>query len=288
MIKKFFLPALIVTLFGCTDRKPTATRPDMIPMPFKVEMKSGHFTINGKTDIIVNSSEGDVKMVAESLSSRLSSFTGKKISISQQTGKQPKNSILLKIDKSLNFELGQEGYKLSVGSSKIEIIAPAPAGLFYGVQTLYQLLPAGIFSDPATLRENEPDLRIPCLEMKDKPAFPWRGMHLDVSRHFFPKGFIKKYIDLIALHKMNTFHWHLTDDNGWRIEIDSYPKLTEIAAWRADREGIPWNECKPQRPGEQATYGGFYTKEDIREIVEYARQRFVTVIPEIEMPGHSF
>jgi hexosaminidase len=112
-------------------------------------------------------------------------------------------------------------------------------------------------------------------------------MHLDVSRHFFPKEFIKKYIDLIALHKMNIFHWHLTDDNGWRIETDQYPLLTEVAAWRADREGIPWNECQPQRPGEPAKYGGFYTKEDIREIVEYAKQRFITVIPEIEMPGHS-
>jgi hexosaminidase len=112
-------------------------------------------------------------------------------------------------------------------------------------------------------------------------------MHLDVSRHFFPKDFIKKYIDLIALHKMNVFHWHLTDDNGWRIEIDQYPLLTEVSAWRADRANIPWTECSPQRPGEKATYGGFYTKEDIREIVEYARQRFITVIPEIEMPGHT-
>jgi len=119
------------------------------------------------------------------------------------------------------------------------------------------------------------------------PSFAWRGMHLDVSRHFFPKEFIKKYIDLISFHKMNVFHWHLTDDNGWRIEIEKYPLLTEVSAWRADRSGVPWTECEPQRPGEPATYGGYFSKEDIREIVAYANERFVKIVPEIEMPGHT-
>ena len=112
-------------------------------------------------------------------------------------------------------------------------------------------------------------------------------MHLDVSRHFFPVEFVKKYIDLIAMHKMNIFHWHLTDDNGWRIEIKKYPLLTEVSAWHVDREDQPWDERELQKPGEKATYGGFYTQDQIRDVVRYAAERHITIIPEIEMPGHS-
>jgi len=285
-MKNFFLIIfLCAILWGCNSHKTVNEQPDIIPAPVKAEMKKGHFKLNGRTEILVNSSDEAVKMVAGELQAKLSAFTGKSISIGQAGGEQPRNSILLKLDESLDSELGKEGYKLSVSSSKVEISAPHPAGLFYGVQSIYQLLPPEIYGDPG--KNKYPDMEIRCLEITDFPQFSWRGMHLDVSRHFFPKEFIKKYIDLIALHKMNVFHWHLTDDNGWRIEIDQYPKLTETAAWRADREDSPWDERQPQRPGEKATYGGFYTKEDIKEIVEYARQRFVTIIPEIEMPGHT-
>jgi len=288
IVKKISLIALIVfILIGCTSRKPSGERPDIIPIPYKSEMTGGYFKVTGKTDIVMNSSDENVKNIADGLKVKLSLATGRTITASQITGNQPKHSIFLKIDGSLAEKSGKEGYILSVKKSKIEISAPEPAGLFYGVQTLYQLLPPGIYSSPDSLVDADLDLKIPCIEVTDKPAFPWRGMHLDVSRHFFPKEFIKKYIDLIALHKMNVFHWHLTDDNGWRIQIGRYPLLMEVAAWRADREGIPWTECQPQRPGEPATYGGFYSKEDIREIVEYARQRFITIIPEIEMPGHT-
>ena len=123
--------------------------------------------------------------------------------------------------------------------------------------------------------------------MTDMPRFPWRGLHLDVSRHFFPASFIKTVIDLLAMHKMNTFHWHLTDDQGWRVEIKKFPKLTSVGAWRADRTGIDWSEAGPQRPGEEATYGGFYTQEEVKDIVQYARLRNVTIVPEIEMPAHT-
>ncbi|MCU0370804.1 MAG: glycoside hydrolase family 20 protein [Bacteroidales bacterium] len=288
MIKKILFIVLVAELLiGCTDRKPAPKHPDMIPLPYMVEMQSGKFTFSSKTDIIYYSEDDEVRLVAEALQSGLSEFIGKPLAIRQESGKQPGNSVSLRLDRALSRDLGNEGYKLSVRSSMIEITAPKPAGLFYGVQTIFQLLPPVFFDDPDSLAGEKPELEVPCLEMTDMPSFSWRGMHLDVSRHFFPKEFIKKYIDLIALHKMNTFHWHLTDDNGWRIEIDSYPKLTEISAWRADREGIAWNDCLPQQPGEPATYGGFYTKEEIREIVEYARQRFITIIPEIEMPGHT-
>jgi hexosaminidase len=129
--------------------------------------------------------------------------------------------------------------------------------------------------------------QIPYAEIKDSPRFKWRGMHLDVSRHFLPKEFIKTYIDILAMHKLNVFHWHLTDDQGWRIEIKKYPKLTEVAAWRVDREHQPWSVRDPQRPDEKATMGGFYTQDEIREIVKYAADRNITVVPEIEMPAHT-
>jgi len=147
-----------------------------------------------------------------------------------------------------------------------------------------QLLPPQIYSPQKA--ENVKWV-IPACNIKDEPRFSWRGMHLDVSRHFFSVEFVKKYIDLIAMHKMNIFHWHLTDDNGWRIEIKKYPLLTEIAAWRVDREDMPWREVTPPKPDEEPSYGGFYAQEEIKEVVAYAAKRQITVIPEIEMPGHT-
>jgi hexosaminidase len=287
MKKILILPLVLLLLAGCNKSKPTHERPDIIPLPFQTLMGDGNFTINGKTKILVSSSSEEVKGVAEIFSEQIAAVSGFSNMISDAEASQPKNSILLNIDQSLQSELGKEGYKLSVTSSRILITAPEPAGLFYGIQTIYQLLPPEIFGDTLNSTGKDLKLKVPCLEISDKPSFSWRGMHLDVSRHFFPKEFILKYIDLIAMHKMNIFHWHLTDDNGWRIEIEKYPLLTEVSAWRADRQGKTWNESKPQRPGEPATYGGFYTKEDIREVVAYAKERFITIVPEIEMPGHT-
>jgi hexosaminidase len=287
LFKFIILTVTIATLSGCAKREPTSINPDIIPLPYQSEWTGGSFKINGKTGIFLNTTNENVKSVAEGLQSKMAVLTGKMPLIENIKGKQPGNSIFLRLDHNLFGTVGEEGYILSVKSSSIEISASKPAGLFYGIQTIYQLLPPEIYKPPAKLAGNDIELEIPCIEMTDKPAFSWRGMHLDVSRHFFPKEFIKKYIDLIALHKMNVFHWHLTDDNGWRIQIDRYPLLTEVSAWRADRNGIPWTECEPQRPGETTSYGGFYTKDDIREIVEYARQRFVKIVPEIEMPGHT-
>ena len=130
-------------------------------------------------------------------------------------------------------------------------------------------------------------LKLQIVKLKMNPHTAIGGMHLDVSRHFFNVDFIKTYIDMIALHKMNIFHWHLTDDNGWRIEIDAYPELTTTAAWRVDRRHEPWKEWSPIQKGEKATYGGFYSKDDIKEVVQYAKDRHIKIIPEIEMPGHT-
>ncbi len=156
-------------------------------------------------------------------------------------------------------------YRLSVRETGVTVRADHASGLFYGIQTLLQLI------SPDTAGADH--VSLPSVEIEDCPRFGWRGMHLDVSRHFCPVDFIKKYIDLLAIHKMNLFHWHLTDDQGWRLEIKKFPRLTEIGAWRKEQDG--------------KLYGGFYTQREIGEVVEYARRRFVTVVPEIEMPGHA-
>jgi hexosaminidase len=261
-MKNLILISLIVILaWGCSERQPSKDAPDIIPKPLLAEMKKGNFEISRKTKILISPADEYLKSIAGLLQERIEFLTGKAPVISALVGDQPGNSILLKYDASISVEVGLEGYKLSVTPSGIVIRAPQAAGLFYGVQTIYQLLPPEAFSiskDDPGLKNIE--LTVPCLEMTDKPSFAWRGMHLDVSRHFFPKEFIKKYIDLIAMHKMNVFHWHLTDDNGWRIQIDQYPLLTEVAAWRADRQDIPWTERLPQKPGEPATYGGVLYK----------------------------
>ena len=182
---------------------------------------------------------------------------------------------------SADFE--EEGYHLSVKSRSIEITAKTPAGLFYGLQSLRQLFPVQLEDSTS---QNQA-WQIPCVEIQDKPRFPWRGEMLDVSRHFLSLDLIRKNIDYMARYKMNTFHWHLTDDQGWRLEIKKYPKLTEIGAWRVDRNEEPWWGRDPAKPGELATYGGYYSQEEIRDIVKYARERFITIVPEIDMPGHS-
>ncbi|WP_298063061.1 family 20 glycosylhydrolase [uncultured Rikenella sp.] len=170
-----------------------------------------------------------------------------------------------------------EGYRLMAENGKVTIVGGGEAGVFYGLQTLEQL------KDSAG--------RVPAVTIEDAPRFPWRGMHLDVSRHFFSKDFIKKYLDILAYHKINTFHWHLTDGIGWRLQIDRYPRLTQKAAWRKVKdEKAPWIGLElsdEARQDSADTYGGYYTKEDVREIVSYARERHITVVPEIEMPGHS-
>jgi hexosaminidase len=166
-----------------------------------------------------------------------------------------------------------EGYRLTVAPERIEIAAPAPAGVFYGLQTLRQLV-----------EHAEPLRRVPALTVRDAPRFRYRGLHLDVGRHMFPVEFIKRYIDLMALYKINTFHWHLTEDQGWRIEIERYPRLTEVGSCR--RETIVGQSFEPY-VGDGTPYCGYYTREEVREVVAHAATRYVTVIPEIEMPGHS-
>jgi hexosaminidase len=182
-------------------------------------------------------------------------------------------------------QTGGEGYRLLVTEQSVLLAAATTAGLFYGVQTLRQLLPVAVERGGVVRGEDATVWSIPAVAIEDAPRFEYRGMHLDVGRHFMSTSFIKKYLDLMALYKLNRFHWHLTEDQGWRIEIKQYPKLAEVAAYR-DETLIGHYDNKPHR-FDGTRYGGYYTQDEIREIVAYARDRFITVIPEIELPGHS-
>jgi len=258
---------------------------NIVPKPAWIKITTGTFTITDETPILISSLDNDIQKVALFFSDQLKFSGGPILKIRTLTKEDKNNPGIVLVYTKDRSRIPIEGYILKVMKHRIIIEGSSGSGLFYGIQSLLQLLPPEIlqFSRPAAGKKFE----IPCLEIKDHPRYSYRGMHLDVSRHFFPKEFIKQYIDLIAMYKMNTFHWHLTDDNGWRIEIKKYPRLTEAGAWRVDRENMEWKERLPQQPGEKATYGGFYTQDDIREIVNYASQRFINVIPEIEMPAHS-
>ncbi|NOX85691.1 MAG: family 20 glycosylhydrolase [Chlorobi bacterium] len=271
------LTALMITASAVL--KGQNSKPDVIPIPVEMKIKQGEFILNEKTKLVCPDKE-EARQVAEYLKTWIEKPTGFKLQ--NGTDKDKANTIVFQLVE--NDTLGNEGYLLDVSPEKVVISANGAPGLFYGVQTVFQLLPPEIYN-PEKITETK--WTIPAVTVFDKPRFGWRGMHLDVSRHFFPKEFVKTYIDLIAMHKMNVFHWHLTDDNGWRIEIKKYPKLTKISAWRVDREDQPWRERTPPKPGEKATYGGFYTQDDIREIVKYAQERQVMILPEIEMPGHT-
>lgn len=277
----FILLPVALIIWGCT-KEPVP--PAIIPLPVKAEVaKAPDFILTENTILLYNRENEELERLAGQLAGELQTLTGIAVRMAGNAETPAKGFIQLQIsEESRNGH--PEGYQLEINEKTIQIQASSAAGIFYGIQTLLQLIPVEAYSNPV---HNGRTVRLSGVSISDYPRYAWRGMHLDVSRHFFPKEFVKKYIDLIARYKMNIFHWHLTDDNGWRIEIKKYPKLTEIAAWRVDRTHQIWTEVTPPEPGEQATYGGFYTQDDIREIVAYARERFITIVPEIEMPGHT-
>jgi hexosaminidase len=269
-----------VVFFGCQKVSNTTvevTDLSLIPIPEKLELRKGNFAIQNGTVVYCNSTE--LLPVAGYMNTKLSAAMGFNLKTIEGSGKGINLVILENKDKNL----GDEGYQLDVTPAGVELIANKANGIFYGVQTIMQLLPAKIKSK--TL-QSDVKWNIPCIAIEDKPRFPWRGLMLDVSRHYFTKEEVKEYIDQLAEYKMNVFHWHLTDDQGWRIEIKSLPKLTEKGAWRAERVG-DWWQREPQLEGESTSYGGFYSHKDIKEVVQYAKERFVEIVPEIDVPGHS-
>jgi hexosaminidase len=252
----------------------------VIPRPTSVKSAKGHVTLTARTVIVTDRADSGV---AQRFAFSLGPATGFALPVRVGTASS-NNRIVFRRVTSRDTSLGDEGYRLDVRPGVVTITSAKPAGAFYATQSLRQLLPPDIFRDaPIT----DAAWTIPAVSIVDRPRFPWRGMHLDVSRHFMPKEFVKKYVDLLAIHKMNTFHWHLTDDQGWRIEIKKYPRLTEIGAWRDSTIVGHMVSDTTRAVFDKKRHGGFYTQNDIREIVAYARDRFVTIVPEIEMPGHS-
>jgi len=256
---------IIILLTGCRPEIDEIIKPSIIPKPLSQKIGNGSFIFNNDVAIV---SEPKLQEVSNYFTLYLKDNYNFELSNNNSTKK-----ITFKIDDSINND---EGYELNVSKNDITIKSKHAKGAFYAVQSLIQLLPL-----PSDLNS----FKILCLRIKDQPQFKYRGMHLDVGRHFFSVDFIKKYIDLMARLKMNTFHWHLTEDQGWRIEIKKYPKLQEIAAFRKETLIGHYNDQPHQFDGKP--YGGFYTQEQIKEVVAYAKTRQVTIIPEIEMPGHS-
>ena len=254
----------------------------IVPQPQKVTPKPGHFTLSKKTPL---EAPAALRAVAERFRDDLRPGTGVDLPI---VAKGRGARVSLQIDRKQKGTFGEEGYRLSVTPRQITVVGAAPAGVFYGLQSLRQLLPAETFRRAAAPASS---WSIPAVEIEDRPRFSWRGSHLDVGRHFQPKAFLLKHLDLMALHKLNVFHWHLTEDQGWRLEIKKYPKLTEVGAWRKDSALGPPPKREEGKPRQWKfrgkPHGGFYTQEDAREVVRYAAERFITVVPEIELPGHA-
>lgn len=254
----------------------------LIPQPSAVKVE-GHngFEWNNSANIVYTDNDEKIESVAHYLGTILSNAAGGDIEVAKGE-KDAKNGIVLSLCDTIS---GSESYHLNVGIDRVTISAKEPAGLFYGVQTLLQMLPSEVYVKGG-LKNN---FRLPATKISDSPRFAYRGLHLDVSRNFFTKDEVKKYIDLMAMLKFNRFHWHLTDGTGWRLEIKKYPLLTQKAAFRAEASWKSfWNGSRKfVDEGTAGAYGGYYTHDDVKEIVAYAAERYITIIPEIEMPGHS-
>lgn len=271
---RYLLCPLFFAMFGLANAQNNSL--NLIPQPVEWQVTNGTYALTRGATIGFDKPEG--RAIAEMLAQKLNTPTGFSLKAQQSTSA----AIQLKLNNTPDARLGQEGYTLESTPKGVVMTANQPAGLFYAMQTLLQLFPKEVESKTVA----KADWNIPLVKIADYPRFAWRGIMLDVSRHFFSKEDVKTHIDQIARLKYNTFHWHLTDDNGWRIEIKSLPKLTSVGAWRVQRAGRFGDRADP-KPGEPATYGGFYTHDDIREIVRYAQERFVTIVPEIDVPGHS-
>jgi len=264
----------LVLLFGATCAEDSELAASsvleltVIPKPTNMKRSAGDFILRAETRILVEKGSPEVFDVGRYLSDCLGPATGLSLVVQETSKEKPPAGSILLTTRNAEQELGEEGYELTVTKDYVLLRAPEPAWVFRGVQTIRQLLPPQIES-----RVKIPGMiwAIPCVEIVDKPRFRWRGSLLDGCRHFLTKDFVKRYIDLLAYHKMNRLHWHLCEDQGWCIEIKKYPRLTEVGAWRGEGKN---------------RYGGFYTQEDVKEIVEYAKSRYIMVVPEIEMPGH--
>ncbi|MBD2701194.1 family 20 glycosylhydrolase [Spirosoma sp. BT702] len=295
--------ALLLVLFFFTTLSATycqsVDRYTIIPRPAQLDPRTGEFIIDRSTVIMVPFAQTELKAIADTFATQLNRSTGLNVPV-RNTNKLISSGNIIEFSPSTDTTLHEEGYRINVTDRLAMIEARSSKGFFYAVQTLYQLLPPVVLSSEQGARRREslppnssPALRsmllalpIPACRIQDSPRYGYRGLHLDVSRHFFSVTYIKKYLDLMALHKLNQFHWHLTDDQGWRIEIKKYPKLTQVGAHRRETIVGHYDDHDPQ-VFDGKPYSGFYTQDEIREVVRYAATKYINVVPEIELPGHA-
>lgn len=273
-IAKVISGTAIVCALMCSCMKGSGL-PGIVPLPGSVVAEKGEFVLSGESDIYIASGAEGMEYAADELKTVLSGICG----VAALESDDPGASVVL----GLSDELGVSSYILDISPDRIKITGGDPAGVFYAVQTLKQLVPVQAYKGKAGR------VSIPAVVINDSPKMMYRGVMLDAARHFFTKDEVKTFLDIMALHKMNVFHWHLTDDQGWRIEIDSYPELVGTGSVRK-RTIVgkdPGGEYDETTVYDETPHSGYYTKDDIREIVEYARRRFITVIPEVEFPGHA-
>jgi hexosaminidase len=270
MIKFKIANCLIFLLSFCLQAQHS-----IIPTPVNYISQQETFVLNTKTIVYLVNSNPELRQIVDL---HLSSFMGNRLAVSLKKPVNETKYITIELNKTLDETLGKEGYTLDVEEKGVLLKANTVSGLFYGLQTFDQLLPFDGISKES--------IKIPACKIKDYPRFGWRGLMLDVSRHFFTTNEVKEYIDWMSKYKFNVLHWHLTDDNGWRIEIKGLPKLTEIGAWRVERFGI-FGTIEAPKQGEKTPYGGFYTQDEIKEIIKYASDRQITIVPEIDVPGHA-
>ncbi|THU40080.1 beta-N-acetylhexosaminidase [Niastella caeni] len=273
----FFICFWMVT----TAVSQSATEISIIPQPVSLEKKSARFVLNNQTKIVSDTRNADVQRIVRSFTNQARKATG--FTMAQAAPATKANVISFSLNRSPDKVIGKEGYTIDVTATGVQVAANDAAGLFYAVQTLFQLLPKEIESQTVVKKTN---WVIPGVQITDYPRFAWRGLMFDVVRHFFTKEQVKQYIDEMVKYKYNLLHLHLTDDQGWRVEIKSLPKLTEVGAWRVDKTGT-FGTFTPPTENEPRTYGGFYTHNDIKELVQYAADRFVNILPEVDVPGHS-
>lgn len=260
----------------------TSSDINIIPQPASIIRNVGAFNFNAKTKIfIVADADTALEATVKSFIEEIHAGSGATVQtkVDEKKAKRTKNVIVFFLTK--DAKPTKEAYTINIDQDRVNISANTNSGIFYACQTLLQLAPTSVFNNAVPKNY----FSFPAVTIVDAPRFGYRGMHLDVCRHFFPVKFVKKFIDLLALHKFNTFHWHLTDDQGWRIEIKKFPLLTAIGSQR--KETMEGNYSKKPRTFDATPYGGFYTQDEIRDVVQYAQKKFVTIIPEIEMPGHA-
>ena len=276
----------LICLFSLTG---IAQEISLIPQPAVMKVNDGKFLFNGKVVVCYPKiKESSIDAVVENFVKEMNTTTGVKVVKNRLKNGKKLGFDVLKSNKkgdahivlSLDENMGAEAYKLYVAPKRIDITAATAAGFFYAFQTLKQLMPRNVMAGVPD--ENVKEWSVPAVFIEDEPRFGWRGFMLDEGRHFYGKEEIKKILDVMAAYKMNRFHWHLTEDQGWRIEIKKYPKLIEVGAWR-DSKVLGWGDVKPD--GQR--YGGYYTRKDVKEIVEYAKKRFIEIVPEVDIPGHS-